>query len=112
MSDPNPDLQQLQSQLSDTMDQLNTALGTATTADQAQAIAGQIGEVNHRITLTGQLLFHAQTQAITDAVKDVQAGAAAVDQAIAQIANLVGFINTMSSFLGLVDKAIDAAKAL
>ncbi len=110
MSGANPDLQQLQTQLSEVMDKLNDQLGQATTAPQMEALANEIAEVNHRITITAQLLFHAQTQAITDAVADVQAGTADVNKAIAEVANLVKFLDAMSSFLGLVDKALDLAK--
>ncbi|MDR3506299.1 MAG: hypothetical protein P4L64_00205 [Caulobacteraceae bacterium] len=110
MTQTNPDLQQLQNSLGDLLDSLTAAQDAATDPATIQAIAGQIAELNHRITATGGLIFHQQTQAITDAVQQVTDQTAKVQAAIAHIADIAGFVNTISGFLGLVDKALAVAK--
>lgn len=110
MTRRNPDLVALQHDLSDVLDDLIDAQERAQTADAVRAIAREIAEVNHRITVAGQLLFKRQTEQITEAVLAIQEERAALDEAIADIEKVGAFIRTVSSFLGLVDKALDLAK--
>ena len=110
MSERNPDLASLQRQLAGILDDLITAQETAETTDAVRTIAREIGEVNHRITLVGQLQFKQQTAKIKAAVEKVAAEKQTIDAAIAEIDRLNDFIKAISSFLGLVDKAIDVAK--
>lgn len=110
MTRRNPDLVALQHDLSDVLDDLIEAQERAQTADAVRAIAREIAEVNHRITVAGQLLFRRQTEQITEAVLAIQEERATLDDAIADIEKVDAFIRTVSSFLGLVDKALDIAK--
>lgn len=110
MTARNPDLVALQHDLSDVLDDLIEAQERAQTADAVRAIAREIAEVNHRITVAGQLLFKRQTEQITEAVLAIQEERATLDDAIADIEKVDAFIRTVSSFLGLVDKALDIAK--
>lgn len=110
MTARNPDLVALQHDLSDVLDDLIEAQERAQTADAVRAIAREIAEVNHRITVAGQLLFKRQTAKITEAVQAIQEERATLDEAIADIEKVNAFIRTVSSFLGLVDKALDLAK--
>ncbi|RAK67530.1 hypothetical protein [Phenylobacterium kunshanense] len=110
MTRRNPDLVALQHDLSDVLDDLIDAQERAQTADAVRAIAREIAEVNHRITVAGQLLFKRQTEQITEAVLAIQEERAALDEAIADIEKVGAFIRTVSSFLGLVDQALDLAK--
>ena len=108
----NADLERLQQDLADVLARLQQTLDAATTADQIHAASGEIIEVTHRITMVGRLLFHARTDAIQHAVDDVAQAKAQVSAAIAKIDKLNEFIQAVSGFLGLVDKAIDTAKSL
>ena len=112
MADKNADLAALQKQLSSLMDDLSRQQEEAQTIDAVKAIDREIVEVNHRLTIAGQLVFKASTEKITSAVGAVREAQQDVDDAIGQINKLNRFITTISKFLGLVDKAIDAAKLL
>jgi hypothetical protein len=110
MNERNLDLADLQRQLADILDRLITAQETAQTTDAVRALAREIGEVNHRITMVGQLQFKQQSEKIRAAVEKVSAEKKTIDAAIANIEKLNAFLKTISSFLALVDKAIDVAK--
>jgi hypothetical protein len=110
MATENDDLNRVQAQLGDVLAQLRAKLAAATTAEQIRAIYGEIAEVNHRVTMVGQLIFHQQTAGISAAAKEVAAAKARVDVAIADIDNLNNALQAISGFLGVVDKVIDTAK--
>ena len=98
--------------MADVLARLKQALDEAVTPDQIHAASGEILEVTHRITMVGHLVFHARTQALEQAVDDVAQAKAQVAAAIGKIEKLNAFIQAVSGFLGLVDKALDTAKAL
>jgi hypothetical protein len=106
----NTDLAATRAELIKVMADLRAAIAACVSVDAVNALLIEIDEVNHRITLLGQLIFHAQTDEIAAAARDVAAGTAQVRQAIAQIDQLNRFITTISHFLGLVDQVIDLAK--
>lgn len=110
MSEQNPDLVATQAQLGGVLEALRDSIATQTDADALHAISVEIVEVNHRLTVLGQLIFHAKTQAISDAAGKVAAETAKVTAAIAKIDQLNAFLGAISGFLGLVDKVIDLAK--
>lgn len=112
MTDRNSDLQRLQGDLSVALGQLRSALDAATTAPQIQAIAREIVEVDHRITIVGGLIFHEKSEKIAAAVKKVADAKTELNKAIKNNENITTFITTVTAFLGLVDKAIDTAKLL
>jgi hypothetical protein len=106
----NSDLVALQKQLITLVDDLSTKQEKADDANAIVAIGREIAEVNHRVTMVGQILFKEKTAKLTSAVATVQKGKKAVDDAIKSIEKLNAFVKTITRFLGLVDKAIDIAK--
>lgn len=112
MNGRNPDLDKLHGQLIDLVDELTQQQERAQTVEAVKAIGREISEVNHRVTLVGQLVFKAQTARITAAVKRVNDGKKALNKAIKEIEKLNAFLNAVTRFLALVDKVIDTAKLL
>src|SRR5262245_13399622 len=110
MSDKNSDLVSLQKQLIGIVDDLSRQQESADTLDAVRAIGREIVEVNHRVTMVGQIVFKQTTDKIKAALKAVQEGKQAVDEAIGSINKLNTFVTTVTKFLGLVDKVIDTAK--
>ena len=112
MTERNSDLAALHKQLIALVDTLAATESATTDVPTIVALLREITEVNHRLVLIGQLLFHEQTAKITAAVAAVDSGRTALDKAIAEIDKLNAFINAISKFLGLVDKVVDIAKLL
>jgi chromosome segregation ATPase len=110
MNETNPDLAALQRTLGDLVDTLAAKQEQATDVATITALDTQIRETAFRATQVQQLLFHAQTAAISAAVDEVDKAKGELDKAIAQIERLNAFIQTVTSFLGLVDKVIGVAK--
>ena len=112
MDNTNPDLKSLHNNLIGIVSNLNDALNAATDLDTIIAIATEISEVNHRVTLVGNLLFTQETQNITSAIQNVNDAIADVQESIQQIQSVTDTVNALSSFLALVDNAIDIAKLI
>jgi len=110
MSDKNSDLVAVQKQLIGLIDDLSRQQEDATSAAAIKAIGREIVEVNHRVTMIGQLVFKERTQKIKVAVHAVIEGKKAVDDAIKSIQKLNAFVTTITKYLALVDKVIDTAK--
>jgi t-SNARE complex subunit (syntaxin) len=110
MADLNPDLQELHDTLISLISQLSDQIGAAPDAATVDAITTEIAEVNHRVTMVGNVLFAQQTGAIKTAVGKVSDATADVQNAIKQIASVTDLVKAMTAFLILVDKAIDLAK--
>jgi len=112
MPTQNDSMRELQSTLLRQFKKLHDSLDDVTDADRAQAIVREMQEVNHRIALTGSLLFAAQAKELDGKVAAVGKATRKVNAAIADLKNLQAFLDAMSEFLGLVDVAIDLAKTL
>lgn len=108
----NESMRDLQNTLLRQFKKLHDSLDDVTDAARARAIVREMQEVNHRIALTGSLLFAAQATELDGKVGDVSKGVRKVNAAIADLKNLRAFLDVMSEFLGLVDEAIDLAKTL
>jgi hypothetical protein len=108
----NDDLRELQGLLVKQSNALIDRLPDATTTDEVRKIQDEITELNHRVTIVGNLLFTQQTAKIASAMGKVRKAKSDVDQATAKIGDLVKFLKTMTSFLVLVDKVIDTAKLI
>lgn len=106
----NPDLQTLHDTLISLVSQLADAIGDAPDPDTVDAITTEISELNHRVTLVGNLLFTEQSAKISTAIAKVTDATADVEKAITQISSATDVVKTTTAFLGLVDKAIDTAK--
>jgi cell fate (sporulation/competence/biofilm development) regulator YmcA (YheA/YmcA/DUF963 family) len=108
----NDDLKELHGLLVTQVTALVDRLDEAETVDEVKKIQDEITELNHRVTLVGNLLFTQKTAGITKAMDKVREGTADVKAATAKIQSLSDFLGSMSKFLGLVDKVIDTAKKL
>ena len=106
----NTDLNDLHDTLVALSSELAQQVGLAPDSATAQALVRELDEVNHRVTLVGNLLFAKQTTAITNAMNKVRAAQSDVDAAIKDINNLIALVKGVTAFLGLVDKVIDTAK--
>lgn len=89
---------------------LNDSLDQVIDIDRARAIVREMQEVNHRVALTGSLLFTGQAKELDAKVAAIGKATKAVNAAIANLKNLQGFLDSIGEFLGLVDEAIDLAK--
>lgn len=108
----NPDLKELHGLLASQMSALVERLNEAATTDAVRKIQNEITELNHRITIVGNLLFTEQTARIATAMDKVRVASADVKKATKKIQDLTKFLKTMSSFLALVDKVIDTVKLI
>lgn len=106
----NPDLKSINDTLVSLVSQLSDAIGSAPDSNTVDAITTEISELNHRVTLVGNLLFTEESTDITNAVKDVGDVTADVEKDIKNISSATDVVKTITSFLGIVDKAIDTAK--
>ena len=106
----NSDLQDLHDMLIQRVATLSQQIGDAKDSDTVNAIVGEISELNHRVTLVGNLLFTQQTKTISTQMQKVRDATSNLDASIQQIDDISGFVKGVTSFLGLVDKVIDTAK--
>jgi hypothetical protein len=106
----NGDLNELHDLLVGKVAALSAAIGKAQDTATVIALVGEISEVNHRVTLVGNLLFTQQTKGIAAAMGHVRDAEADVNKAIKKIDNVAKLLKTLSGFLTLVDKVIDTAK--
>ncbi|MDR3436703.1 hypothetical protein [Telmatospirillum sp.] len=91
---------------------LSDKLGTITDAALAQAVVTEMREVVHRIDLVQGLLFTAASDRIAAEVKKVTDASGGLDGALGTATSVTEVVNTMTSFLTLVDTAIDLAKVV
>ncbi len=106
----NSDLAELHSSLIKRVAELSDAIGRAPDSDTVDAIITEIAEVNHRVTLVGNLLFTQQTKKISDQMNKVRDATSDVQQAIKRLEGITELVKDVTSFLTLVDKVIDTAK--
>jgi uncharacterized protein YydD (DUF2326 family) len=108
----NTDLQDLHDSLIQRVGELARAIGDAPDSDTVDAIVREISEVNHRVTLVGNLLFTQQTQRISDQMQKVRDATADLQKAIEGVDDITRFVKGVTAFLVLVDKVIDTAKVV
>jgi uncharacterized protein YydD (DUF2326 family) len=108
----NTDLQELHDSLIERVGELASAIGDAPDSDTVDAIVREISEVNHRVTLVGNLLFTQQTKKISDQMQKVRDATADVQMAIEEVDDITRFVKGVTAFLALVDKVIDTAKVV
>jgi hypothetical protein len=103
-------MEDLHQTLLDRFDDLVAKRKTTTDPDMKGACLVEMDEVLHRIDLTQNLLLVAVTSELQNALKEVQTADAQVAVDIKQITVTAKFIQSLSDYLGYVDKAIDLAK--
>ncbi|QND79583.1 hypothetical protein H4W19_14715 [Pseudoxanthomonas mexicana] len=106
----NTDILSVQAVLVRVADQLKKAKSRTDDPEKIKAINHELIEVNHRITMTGALIFHKRTIKITEAARKVKDARVEVELEIKRVDKINSFIKKISAFLALVDKVIDLAK--
>jgi hypothetical protein len=112
MPTQNPDILAVYNSLCAQQDALSLAVQQTTDPKLAAVISTEIQEVAHRIILTQNLLFLADAPKLSPLVKNIGAASQQLTTAISQIQQVTQFLNGVSSYLSLVDQAIDLAKTL
>ena len=112
MPNQNQDIVAIYNSLCDQQDALSAAIQATTDPNLANVISTEITEVAHRIILTQNLLFKADSAKLTAAVNGVSQASDKLTTAIAGINKATALIKAVSTYLTLVDQAIDLAKTL
>lgn len=108
----NDELDKMHALLIDQHEALYEKLDTAPDDETMQAILTEMKEIRHRIDLVQNLLFRQTIQALTDAVKKVSGADAQLTTALSSARTAAEIVKGVSSFLSVVDQAIDLAKTL
>lgn len=106
----NPDLKALHGSLVDLVVRLDASIGEAQTSAQVIAITDEIAAVNARVAAVGRQLLTQQNATITKHAAAVAKAIPDVEAAIKKFDDIRAFVNGVTKFLGIVDKAIDVAK--
>jgi hypothetical protein len=91
---------------------LSAAIQKATDPNVADALSTESYEILHRIVLAQNLLFQSDSAALQQSVTAVTNASGQLQSTITNIQNVSNVIGAVSSYLGLVDQAIDLAKTL
>lgn len=106
----NPDLKVVHSELVALAIDLDAAIANARTSSEVNVILDELSEVNARVSMVGRQLFTQQTAKIKTRAEAVLDGIASTKAAIKQLNDIKSFIQTVTGFLGLVDKLLATAK--
>jgi len=112
MATQNQSLVTIYNSLCDQQDALSAEIQQTTNQQLATTISTEIQEIAHRIILVQNLMFAADSTELAGMAANVQAASKNLTQAITQIGQAAGFLNSVSTYLGDVDQAIDLAKTL
>ena len=108
----NPTIVALYKSLCSQQDAISDALSKCTDPDVAASLSLENSEIMHRIVLAQNLLFQADSTELQQDVQAVTASSTELTTALANIKEVTGIITAVSSYLTLVDEAIDLAKTL
>jgi len=108
----NPDLQQLHDLLLAQHQALYDKLDDVTDPATAQALITEMGEILHRVDLVQGLLFRQTTDALKKSLQKVKDVDSELTDAIKSAQTATELIQGVSSYLSVVDQAIDLAKTL
>ncbi len=108
----NEDLHRLHDSLLSQHQALYDKLDATADPELATAIVTEMQEVLHRIDLVQGLLFRQTTQALKTSVQQVEDADAELEEALKSAETATDLITSVSTYLALVDKAIDLAKTL
>ena len=106
----NESVRDLHKRLGKTVAELSKRLGTVTTTEEAEAILREMEEVNFRVTVAGRLLFAETTASLNERIDRVLGAADDVDAEIESLEKVRDVVRAVGSYLGTVDKVLDALK--
>ncbi|MFL6857394.1 MAG: hypothetical protein ACJ8EB_05740 [Allosphingosinicella sp.] len=112
MSDENPDLLATAAALADARRQIEQAKEATDDVATFQALNDQLIALQQRVAKVDGLIFARRSQAIADAAEGVTAAQGELAAALQRIENLTRTIQTVTAFLGLVDKVIATAASV
>ena len=108
----NKDILALYNSLSAQQAALSAAIQKTTDPNVADALSTESYEIMHRIVLAQNLLFQSDSTALQQSVTAVTNASGQLQTAITNIQKVSDVVNAVSSYLTLVDQAIDLAKTL
>jgi phosphoribosylanthranilate isomerase len=108
----NSEIWNLHRQLMSTHQALAARLGKTTDPAEAEAVLREMEEVNFRVMMAGRLLFQETTQAMDGRIHSVVDAGAGLDASIKNLEKVKDLIKSVSGFLTLVDRVLDALKLL
>ncbi len=91
---------------------LSDLLGTTTDPNDAQALLGEMQELNFRVMKSGSLLFKQTSAAIDARIDGVLQASDDLNASLKTLTRINDIIRASSKFLGIVDKVLDAIKLL
>ncbi len=94
------------------MQSLSDLLGTTTDPNDAQALLGEMQELNFRVMKSGSLLFKQTSAAIDARIDGVLQASDDLNASLKTLTRINDIVRATSKFLGTVDKVLDAIKLL
>ncbi|HEX7653283.1 MAG TPA: hypothetical protein VF607_07235 [Verrucomicrobiae bacterium] len=112
MPSQNEDIQAIYDSLCDQQDALNDAIQQTTDPQLAATISQESQELAHRILISQNLLFKADSAKLSKLADKVKTAGDDLDLSLKQIQKTADFLDGISTYLGYVDDALDLAKTL
>jgi hypothetical protein len=112
MPNQNPSLSALYQSLCSQQDLLSAAIQKTTDQKTADALSTENYEIMHRIVLTQNLLFAADSPALQADLQNIQTAAGQLKNTLANFQQAADVVNGVTQYLVLVDQALDLAKTL
>jgi hypothetical protein len=91
---------------------LSAALSNTTDPKMAKTLLLEMQEVTHRVDISQNLMFAAETKELQNYLPNIQAASTALQKSIDQIGQAASIISATTKFLTVVDQALDLAKTL
>ena len=108
----NTTLKKLHKQLVRTHAQLAGRLGKTKDQSEAEALLGEMEEVNFRVMMAGRLLFKETTAQIDGQVEAILSGAEELETSIRELSEMKALVAEVGAFLATVDTVLDKVKLL
>jgi hypothetical protein len=112
MSGENPDLMATATALAAARREIEQAKEATEDVATFTALNDKLMALQQRVAKVDSLLFAQRSQAISEAAEGVKEAQGQLAAALQSIQNLTHTIQTITAFLGLVDKVIGAASAV
>ncbi len=112
MASANPDLVGLYRTLMKAHDELHGRRAKTGDPELAAAMLTELREITHRIDLVQSQLFTEQSDRIAQSAAKVNAASTDLQQALKTVTRVKDLVSACTSFLKVVDRAIDLAKTV
>jgi hypothetical protein len=108
----NQTISELHDMLVGKVSNLSAALSNTTDPKIAKTLLLEMQEVTHRVDVSQNLMFAAETKELQSYLPNIQAASTALQKSIDQIGQAASIITATTKFLNLVDQVLDLAKTL